>query len=283
MRNEQARTLLDDATLAVQTGRFEDALPLVEQVLTLDPNNYEAFVVRGIALSQTNKPNEATEAFRKAIELRPGVPKSHYNLALHLSELGKNEEALTHARRAMELDPKHENSQSLALKIERDLGMAAPAGTDFRPQDAKEFSGDDSNYQRGPETSTHYREGFDSDPTVHSIPLVEKLGASWFLIGCFLAGFTFVVFGIGFAFGAGMLGGVFTSFSQAPGTATALLIARVIFAFLGMLWLIMDALDRRVSLLWILPFVFCCCFTAGGLQGIIMILYMVLGRRQNAS
>jgi len=277
MRHEQARQILDDATLAVQTGRFEDALPLIEQVLALDPENYEAYVVRGIALAQSNQPEEATAAFRKSIEINPNITKTHYNLAVHLDGLGRTNEALTHARRALEIDPSHDNSQSLLRKLERDLGMAAAENVDFLAP-AAEMEGN-SPYERPENEPGYYREGYDSDPEVHSIPLVERMGSAWLLTGVILAALPLLLFAIEVSI-SGMRSATATSLSGATGGAIVLALTRTVLSFFALTWLIMDALDRRLNLIWIVPFVFCCCCSMGYLHGAITLIYILLGRKR---
>lgn len=280
MSNEQARALLDDATLAVQTGRYGDALPLVDQALALDPDNYEAFVVRGIALSQTNKPAEATEAFRKSIALNPNVPKPHYNLAVHLYGMGQREQALEALRAALRADPSHEGSLSLSRKIEQELGMAGPSPE--APMPVGEPTEGGAEYYR-----SAYREGYDSDPeAVHSIPIVEKMGSNWMIIGWVLVALPILLFALtlfispGMAFSGPQQGAnAQQAFANISPLVWVLTFSRLIAIFAGLTWMIMDVLDRRLNLVWIIPYVFCCCCGFGILQAATQATYMLVGRK----
>lgn len=279
---------MDDATLAVQTGRYSEALPLVDQALALDPNNFEAYVVRGIALSQTNQPDEATSSFLRAIELNPSTPKPFYNLAVHYYGLGRREPALDMARKANAVDPSHEGSRSLSLKIEQELGMAAGPSGPTRPYSVPGAEGGaeppiaGAEYFREP-----YREGYDSDPdNVHSIPMVEKFGKNWMLLGWILAALPIVLFGLSWIIAPTMaLGG-----PRGPGGQPTLnglptmlwvtLFVRLLAVIFSMVWMIMDILDRRHSLIWIIPYIVCCCCGVGVLQGVMQMVYMLVGRRR---
>lgn len=275
MSQEQARPVLDEATLAVQTGRFQDALPLVDQALVLDPDNYEAFVLQGIALSQTNQPEEAIKSFRRAIELNPRVPKPYYNLAVHLYGLNRKEQALEMARKANEVDPEHENSHSLTRKIEQDLGMAAPPAEDFGAPEG-------SSYYRASEYD-ELRPGFENDPDVHSLPLVEKLGKNWITIGWVLTAIPLLLFGLGLVTG-GLTSmpesmGRQMDLASVGGMAWGLAVSRIVFGFAAVTWMVMDIIDRRLNLIWLLPQIFCCTCTCGSLNWVIQLVYILTARK----
>jgi tetratricopeptide (TPR) repeat protein len=61
--------------------------------------------VRGWLLSRLGRPEEAVEAYAKAIEIDPTFASAHYNAGVVLAKLGRVEEALKHWYAASEIDP----------------------------------------------------------------------------------------------------------------------------------------------------------------------------------
>jgi tetratricopeptide (TPR) repeat protein len=120
MADEQAKEFINQATQSLQNGQFDQALELIDQAIALDPNNSEAYVLKGIALSQTNQPDAATDALRQAITLSPYNAKAYYNLAVHLYSIGKKNEAMDMAREAVNIDPKHSGARELVTRIENE-------------------------------------------------------------------------------------------------------------------------------------------------------------------
>lgn len=288
MPNEEAKSFLEQATTAVHSGQYEQALDLVERCLTLDPDNYEALLVRGIALSQTNQPEVATETFRRAIRIQPATAKGHYNLAVNLYGLGRKDQALEAVKKSLELDPSHESSHSLRQTLERDLGLLASPRVVKEAGDKVAEGGDLSQYRPSNAWGDeNYREGYDSDPNdIHSIPFVQKLGQNWFWIGVVLAILPLVWMGIEIALAPQALrdamAGRQPSQSGMAGMSTVsmvMLAVRSLTALLGLGWMILDILDRRVSLVWLIPFTVCCCLTIGCLPGVVLGIYLAAGRK----
>src|SRR5262249_20842105 len=59
----------------------------------------------GLALSRSWREEEATIAFRRAVELNPDLAEGHYNLANCLERTGKYAEAEAPLRKAIKLKP----------------------------------------------------------------------------------------------------------------------------------------------------------------------------------
>src|SRR5688572_29672313 len=126
MAREQVQQFIEQATQSIQSGQFDGALQLIDQALALSPNEADAYILRGICLSQTGQPAAATEAFGKAIELDPNSAKARYNLAVHLYALGQKQEALKAARDASGLDPAHSGARQLITTLETELAGPSP-------------------------------------------------------------------------------------------------------------------------------------------------------------
>ena len=74
--------------IAVEDGRYADAIPLLQQVLADSPLVTAAQLQLGIALAKTKRYNEAIGALRKSVEKIPDSVQAQYELGLALFEPG---------------------------------------------------------------------------------------------------------------------------------------------------------------------------------------------------
>ena len=276
--SEQVQQFLQQATQAIQDGN-------AYQAIALDPANADAFVLRGIVLSQSGNPEGATAAFRQAIALNPQSAKAHYNFGTHQYQLGLRREALMSAEEALRLDPAHASARELVERIRMEVGGV---GAMAPPQPRQEVP--TNPYEANP---NYYRPGYDTPPNVHSLAFVERLGSNWVTIGWVLAGLIILLTIIQWA----QQGPILIEFFQAMqdndqakvqrlsnemgfGGMTALSLilslAGMVLNVGGLTWNIMDIADRRGNWLWIVPYVLCCCC---GFQGFGLLLYILMGRK----
>lgn len=67
----RVRELLGQATLLRARGRREEALKLVEEAMALEPESWESHELAGDILLEFERGAEATERYRRALELNP--------------------------------------------------------------------------------------------------------------------------------------------------------------------------------------------------------------------
>jgi tetratricopeptide (TPR) repeat protein len=94
-----------EAVSLVQRGQFEQAFPLLQQILDRSPNNLKARNLMGIALSGAGRGAEANEQFRKVLEQAPDFLPALKNLGINELRLGQTREAASHLERALKLAP----------------------------------------------------------------------------------------------------------------------------------------------------------------------------------
>ncbi len=76
------------------------------RALDLDSSFAQAHYLRGvISLAFDYDPPTAEREFKRAVELNPNIPESHYGYATYLGGVGRFREAITELTRAVELDP----------------------------------------------------------------------------------------------------------------------------------------------------------------------------------
>jgi tetratricopeptide (TPR) repeat protein len=283
MSNEQAQSFLDQAKEAIQAGQFAAALPLADQCLALDPSNSEAYSVRGVALSQTNQPEEAVAAFRSAIELQPTAVKPHFNLAVHLYGLGRKEEALGEAQAALGIEPGHAGARDLVVRIQQEMGT--PGASVMPPM---ESGGLTAGTPTDPNASAdYYRPGYENPATkVHSVALVEKMGSSWVYLGWAFCIIGIIVLILTIPQQVHMIQVAMSQDKEAMRQAqmASMNSGRIIIGLLSYLniglalvWMIMDIMDRRGNFVWLAPWVIACCCL--GLYPVVQGIYILTGRK----
>lgn len=97
-RSERAR-------LQLARGEVDEAISILEDITLEVPDSAITYVHLGIALRSRANLIDARNAFRKAIELQPGLVDAHHGLGSVLLTMGSLEEALRHLHDAAELDP----------------------------------------------------------------------------------------------------------------------------------------------------------------------------------
>jgi len=87
------------ATHAGAMGHYDEALPLATRAVELDPLDPESHQYQGRILLWADRPATAEGAFRRALELSPGMAAVQTLLAYSLLAQGKSEEALAEAEK----------------------------------------------------------------------------------------------------------------------------------------------------------------------------------------
>jgi len=89
------------------TGRSEEAIPLFQKVIRLNPFG-KSTLYRGLgtALRNTGRLEEAVSAFKKAIQGSPNDIISHLGLAATYSMMGREKEARAEAAEVLRINPK---------------------------------------------------------------------------------------------------------------------------------------------------------------------------------
>ena len=100
-KNYDALQLL--ATLAAQTGRYEQAVELFNRVLAVHTNNAALLNNRGVALFELRRLPEALASYARAIAIKPDYAEAHYNQGNAFREGGQLEESLASYARAIAL------------------------------------------------------------------------------------------------------------------------------------------------------------------------------------
>jgi tetratricopeptide (TPR) repeat protein len=97
--------LLSEAKRLHDSARFSEAAILCERVLTGDPSNAEALLIRGSAASHLGDAGAARRYLAQAVARRPENPRAWIVLSSHLFQAGETQAALEACEEALRVSP----------------------------------------------------------------------------------------------------------------------------------------------------------------------------------
>ena len=86
-------------------GRFPEASDHFRRVLQLQPDNAEALNNLGLSLASVGRHQEARDNYERALSINYNSHHAHHNLAMLAAKTGQNDEAIRHYREALKLRP----------------------------------------------------------------------------------------------------------------------------------------------------------------------------------
>ncbi len=89
------------------TGDFQACLNVVNSIITLKPDDAEAWNSKGAALFDLGRKEEAIAAYDKAMAIQPEYAEAWYNEGAALFAIGQKEEAIAAYDKALEIKPDH--------------------------------------------------------------------------------------------------------------------------------------------------------------------------------
>jgi Flp pilus assembly protein TadD len=95
---------LAQAEAAIEQKDYASAEPLLNTVVTSDPNNYQAWFDLGFVYHALGKPEDSITAYRKSVAAKPDVFESNLNLGISLAA-AKQPDAEQFLRAATKLQP----------------------------------------------------------------------------------------------------------------------------------------------------------------------------------
>ncbi|MDU9050516.1 MAG: YcaO-like family protein [Candidatus Electrothrix sp. Rat3] len=102
-------------------GRFEEAVPVLEQGLACDEERPDIHNILGVCHFKEDRFEQAIHHFQRAVQLNPVSSIDYANLALNQQRLGRNQEAITNYQIALGQDAGIEfAAENLALLLEKE-------------------------------------------------------------------------------------------------------------------------------------------------------------------
>ncbi len=106
----------------LRSGRFEEAVVLLQGVVARDENDADAQYHLGTALVELNRDATAVAALEYAVRARPSHPEAHERLGLALLRLGRASAARTALSEALRLRPQLPGARHGLASLEDMLG-----------------------------------------------------------------------------------------------------------------------------------------------------------------
>jgi tetratricopeptide (TPR) repeat protein len=103
------RTLLLEATQAVNEGRLDDAIEIYDELLAEQPDNAEALAAKGWLQYQAGEQADGLETLTDAVTADPDYPMTHFFIAWVLADAGRAEQAAAELARFEALEPSQED------------------------------------------------------------------------------------------------------------------------------------------------------------------------------
>jgi tetratricopeptide (TPR) repeat protein len=108
-------------------GRYEEALSACDRAIALDPNYFEAWYYKALALDDLDRFEEALISHERAIKLNPDSIDCKIGKAILLRRTGRYEEALTACQTVIELAPRDPSTWIICGRTLSDLGRDTKA------------------------------------------------------------------------------------------------------------------------------------------------------------
>ncbi len=117
------------------TVDYEGEIQLSKSILEKDPNNLQALINLGNAYFDTDRYQEAIDAYSKALAINPKNPDVRTDMGIMYRKLGQFDKALEAFRQAARDDSRHPNSRfNLGIVLQndkKDFQAASQAWEDF--------------------------------------------------------------------------------------------------------------------------------------------------------
>jgi cytochrome c-type biogenesis protein CcmH/NrfG len=116
-------------------------IQVLRDIVQKDPKNLAAWVELGNLYFDTQKPNEAIQAYSQYLAVKPDNPDVRTDMGIMYRSLGDFDRAIEEFRKAAQSDPKHVNSRYniglVLLHDKQDIKGAIKAWEDFLKVDSK--------------------------------------------------------------------------------------------------------------------------------------------------
>jgi tetratricopeptide (TPR) repeat protein len=120
---------LNEALVLERQGDYDAALTSYRLALRDTPNDLRVLQNMAIAFSRTNRLEEAARAYRRALEIDPGLAGAHYGLAFLLVKRGDNAGAEKHLQAFLASPPSGEEAERWVRHAQATLEqLRDPAG-----------------------------------------------------------------------------------------------------------------------------------------------------------
>jgi tetratricopeptide (TPR) repeat protein len=122
--------LLDESFEMMESKRIPEAIQALRKAIELDPNDPASHYHMGILLTENNQPREALTEYRNAVNMDPRNPGYRSQLAMALARSGQIPEASAEIKQAIAIQPvspEYRHTLAEILEQANDYPAAIPA------------------------------------------------------------------------------------------------------------------------------------------------------------
>ena len=127
-----ARRAFMGAVQHFQAGHDSQAETLCRQVLRAMPNNPDALLLLGMIMGRSGRYDEAVSVLDHCIEQAPGNPAAHLNLGRALAALGRTDDALAAYNRSLHIEPRLAEAHYSLGNLKREAEELDDAASAYR-------------------------------------------------------------------------------------------------------------------------------------------------------
>ena len=132
MTVSRAETLIEQAWEQVEAGHAAQAQRLFQEVIEIDPDNAEAWMMAGLLCAERGETDQAVLRLRRATEIDPDYPDPWLHLARLRLAAGQPDAALADAGRAVECDDQYAEAWMLFAELSLRAGDSASTERAYR-------------------------------------------------------------------------------------------------------------------------------------------------------
>lgn len=104
--NQKVKNLYEKGLKLYYERNFEEALSLFNQILILEPQNYQALNSKGATYAFQGRYSEGISLIQQALQIKPEFIYAHFNLGLAYELAGNYEKSIEAYKEAIQLDEK---------------------------------------------------------------------------------------------------------------------------------------------------------------------------------
>ena len=86
-------------------GRYQDAVEAYKQTIRIKPDYAEAHYNLGVAYDKLSRGKDEIEAYKQAIKIKPDYAKAYYNLGVSYEDLGRHQDAIEAYKQTIRIKP----------------------------------------------------------------------------------------------------------------------------------------------------------------------------------
>src|SRR5262249_43121803 len=121
-----------DGMKALENGKYEDAVQSFRKAADADPKDYTAYFHLGLAYSMMNRDSEGIAAYRKTLELHPGLFEAELNAGILLLRQKEPAEALPLLEHTVEQKPEEFRPRYYVAEAQLQTGAFEKAEDSFQ-------------------------------------------------------------------------------------------------------------------------------------------------------